>query len=203
MKILSLTFSLLFSTLLVGQEEMYNICPIKNSQEIPSVNLMNNEGKEVNLKELIGTDPVIIVFYRGAWCPYCTRHLSALQDVKSQIDSLGFQLIAITPDHFTKLDSTTTRTNGLGYQLLSDKNLEAITAFGVGWKVDDELYQKYKDSYGMDTEWWSGSKHHTLPVPAVFIVKNGKIQYQHVNPNYAKRLASSVLLSLLKAVKDE
>jgi peroxiredoxin len=201
MKILALTFTLLFSTLLLGQGEMYDICPIKNSEEVPSVNLVNKEGKEINLKESIGNDPVIVVFYRGAWCPYCTRHLSALQEIKPQIDSLGFQLLAITPDDFTKLDSTTTRTKGLAYQLFSDKNLEAITAFGIGWKVNDELYQKYKDNYGMDTEWWAGSKHHTLPVPAVFIIKDGKIQYQHVDPNYANRLDPLLLLSFLKAVK--
>ena len=191
----------MFSIILFGQDAKYDICPIKNSEAVPSVNLINKEAKQINLKELIGDTPTIVIFYRGAWCPYCTKHLSALQEVKPQIDSLGFQLIAITPDHFTKLDSTSTRTKGLEYQLLSDNNLEAINAFGIGWKINDDLYQKYKDNYGMDTEWWSSSKHHTLPVPAVFVINEGKIQYQHVDPNYSKRLDPYLLISLLKAVK--
>lgn len=201
MKFFTIAFSILFSLPLFSQKEMYDICPIKNSEEIPAVNLMTEDAKSINLKEHIGNEPVIVVFYRGAWCPYCTRHLSALQEVKPQIDSLGYQLIAITPDNFAKLDSTKTRTKGLDYQLLSDSKLEAINAFGIGWKINDELYQKYKESYGIDAEWWSGSKHHILPVPAIFIVKDGKIQYQHVDPNYAQRLEPQLLISMLKAVK--
>ena len=180
---------------------MYDICPIKNSEIIPSSIVYSPQGKEVNLQQYIDQKPAIIVFYRGAWCPYCTRHLSALQEIKPQIDRLGFELIAITPDDFSKLDSSVARVDNLDFKLLSDKNINAISAFGIGWQVNDELYQKYKDSYGMDTEWWSGSTEHILPVPAVFIVKDGKIQYQHVNPNYSKRLDPLVLLSMLKAVK--
>lgn len=201
MKILTSLLALSLTLTLYSQKEMYDICPIKNSEEVPSVNLVNKEGQHIDLKEYVGQKPVVIVFYRGAWCPYCTRHLSALTEVKLQVDSLGFELIAITPDDFSKLDSTRSRTNELGYKLFSDKNLEAINAFGIGWKINDELYKKYKDSYGMDTEWWTGQNHHVLPVPAVFIIKGGEIQYQHVDPNYSKRLEPQLLLSLLKAIK--
>lgn len=201
MKLLSIIFILLFSGTLFSQDAMYEICPIKNSEKIPSSIVYSTEGKEVNLEQYIDKKPAIIVFYRGAWCPYCTRHLSALQEIKSQIDSLGFELIAITPDNFIKLDSSAARVKNLDFKLFSDKDINAINAFGIGWKVNNELYKKYKDSYGVDTEWWSGSKHHVLPVPAVFIVKDGEIQYQHIDPNYSKRLKPSLLLSLLKAVK--
>jgi peroxiredoxin len=201
MKFFTAAFSILLSLTLFSQEEMYDICPIKNSQEVPSAIVYSPDGKEVNLQTYIDSNAAIVVFYRGAWCPYCTRHLSALQEAKSQIDSLGFELIAITPDDFSKLDSSTARVENLDFKLFSDKSINAINAFGIGWKINDELYQKYKDSYGIDTEWWSGSKHHILPVPSIFIVNNGKIQYQHVDPNYTQRLAPQLLISLLKAVK--
>ena len=54
----------------------------------------------------------------------------------------------------------------------------------------------------MDTEWWTGSKHHVLPVPAVFVISKGIIQYQHVDPNYSRRLPPEVLLSFIKAVNQ-
>jgi len=201
MKFLSLSFFILFSVALFGQDAMYNICPIKNSEKIPSILVYTPDGAAMNLKTYIDKKAAIIVFYRGAWCPYCMRHLSALQEIKPQIDSLDFELIAITPDNFTNLDSSITRVPDLSFKLFSDKNINAISAFGIGWKVNDKLYKKYKDSYGMDTEWWSGSKHHVLPVPAVFIVKGGEVQYQHIDPNYSKRLDPNLLLSLLKSVK--
>jgi len=151
----------------------------------------------VNIKQYIGERPVVVVFYRGGWCPYCTKHLSVLKEVKPQIDSLGFELIAITPDDFSNLDSSIVRGKGLDYQLFSDKHINAINSFGIGWKVNDELYLKYKDKYGLDLEWWSGTDNHILPVPSVFIVNKGKVQYQHVNPDYSKRLSPQILLSLI------
>ena len=53
----------------------------------------------------------------------------------------------------------------------------------------------------MDLEEWSGKKHHILPVPSVFIIKDGVIQFQHVNPNYSERLSPEILLSYLNALK--
>lgn len=180
-----------------AQDPMYDICPIKNSEEVPDVSLFDAQGKEVNLKTYIYQKPVVLVFYRGGWCPYCTRHLSALQEVKEDIVELGYELIAITPDDYTKLDSSVSRSNGFDYTLLSDKDMKAIEAFGIGWQVSDEMYEKYKNKHNLDLEEWSGSEKHILPVPAVFVIKEGKIEYQHVNPNYSKRLSPNVLMSFL------
>ena len=97
MKNALLIIAVLFSFGLFSQEEMYTINPIKVSEKIPSVSVKNVDGRSVNLKDYIKDRPVVVVFYRGGWCPYCTRHLSALQEAKSEMDELGFELIAITP----------------------------------------------------------------------------------------------------------
>ena len=177
---------------------MFDICPLKNAEKIPDAMVFNIKGEELNLNEYIGQRPVVIVFYRGGWCGYCTQHLSALQEVKTEIDSLGFELIAITPDDFIHLDSSIVRSNGLDYQLFSDKNIQAIEAFGIGWQVSDQLFNKYKDRYDLDLSWWSSATHHILPVPAVFVISKGIIQHQYINPDYSKRLSPTVLLSFLK-----
>lgn len=176
---------------------MYDICPIKTGQEIPEAQIFDKDGEKVDLKNYIENKTVVIVFYRGAWCPYCTRQLSALSEIKPTLDNLGVELIAISADDYTKIDSSYTRSGADDYTLFSDKNVSAINAFGIGWKVDDDLYQKYKNQYGMDTEWWSGSKHHILPVPAIFVIEKGIIKHQYVNPNYSKRLSPKVLLSFV------
>lgn len=200
MKIKLLLITLLMSTGLLAQDGMYDICPIKNSEIIPSAIVNDVNGKEVDLKEYISDKPVIVVFYRGGWCPYCIRHLSALGEIKEDIDKLGFELIAVTPDSFDKLPVSKEKSGALGYQLFSDKNTNAINAYGIGWKISDDLYLKYKNSYKMDLEEWSGAKHHILPVPSVFIIKDGVVQFQHVNPKYSERLSPEILLSYLKAL---
>lgn len=175
-----------------------DVCPIKNSSEIPKVTVFDTTGAQVDLHKYIGDRKVVLVFYRGAWCPYCTRHLSALYEVKDEMDSLGYELIAITPDAFNRLDSAEVRSEASGFTLFSDSGFEAINEFGIGWSVSDELYEKYKDKYELDLEAWSGSTTHILPVPAVFVVKDGVIRYQHVDPNYSQRLSPNVLLEFLK-----
>ena len=62
--------------------------------------------KEVELKDYLGQRKAIVVFYRGAWCPYCTRQLSALGQIKPILDSLHVELIAISADDYTKIDSS-------------------------------------------------------------------------------------------------
>ncbi len=198
MKLLLIIIALLVSIFSFSQEEMYDICPIKTSEEIPSALVYDTAGGEIDLKNYIQDRPAVVVFYRGGWCPYCTRHLSALQEVKNDIFELGFELIAITPDNFNRLDSTIVRGN-VDYTLFSDKDINAIDGFGIGWKINDDLYSKYKNDYGMDVEWWTGEKHHVLPVPAVFIVKEGVVENQYVNPDYSKRLKPEVLLTMIKA----
>jgi peroxiredoxin len=199
MKTIALTLLLLTSVITFSQEEMYDICPIKNSESVPKVIVYDQEGKEINLKSYIGEKPVVVVFYRGGWCPYCMRHLAALNEIKPIMDSLGVELIAITPDDFTNLDSSVVKGNGVDFKLFSDKDVNAINAFGIGWEINDELYLKYKNSYGVDSEWWSKNDHHVLPVPSVFIIKDGKIEYQHVNPNYSKRLSPEMLLNFIES----
>lgn len=198
MKLIVILIALFSSVLVFAQEEMYDICPIKNSQNVPDAIVYNLDGKEINLNEYIGERPAVVVFYRGAWCPYCIRHLSALQEVKPEMDKLGYELIAITPDSYSRLDSSIVRGENLDFQLFSDKDINAINAFGIGWKINDELYLKYKNQYNLDTEWWTEEDHHVLPVPSIFIINKGKVKYQHVDPNYSERLSPKILLGFLE-----
>lgn len=200
MKTFFITLLTLLASTSFGQEAMYEICPIKNAQKVPSATVYNLAGEKTDLQTYIGDKPTIVVFYRGGWCPYCMRHLSALGELKDSIDALGYDLVGITPDDYSKLDTSITRSGAMDYTLFSDKEASAMEAFGIGWEVNRELYLKYKTEYNMDLEWWGGNTNHILPVPAVFIIKDGVIQYQHVDPNYKKRLSPEILLSFLHAL---
>lgn len=184
-----------------GQQEMFDVCPLKIGQKIPeNTKLIAMDGKSTTLKEAIGSKPTILVFFRGGWCPYCVQHLSALQEAKSEIEAAGFQIMAITPDTFDQLIKSDTASKA-DFSLYSDAGAVNIKAFGLGWKVSDELYNKYKGQYGLDLETWSGSKEHILPVPAVFVLKDGIIQFEYVNPNYSVRLTAETLIAVLKSMK--
>ncbi len=143
--------------------------------------------------------PTVLIFYRGGWCPYCNTQLAGLREIETQVVQLGYQIIAVSPDRPEKLRESLQKHN-MNYLLLSDSKMDAATAFGIAYEVDDETSQKYSQ-YGIDLENVSGEKHHLLPVPSVFIIsKDGKIKFHYVNPDYKIRIDPELLLTAARAV---
>ena len=76
----------------------------------------------------------ILIFYRGGWCPYCTKQLSGIAEVESEILKLGYQIIAVSPDQISKLNETGDKSK-LNYQLLSDSASILANAMGLVFKA--------------------------------------------------------------------
>lgn len=146
--------------------------------------------------------PVVLTFFRGGWCPYCNLHLSELRLAEEQLMDMGFDIWFISIDKpellLESLDDP-----GIGYTIYSDSSLSATRAFGLAFRVDDELNEKYL-GYGIDLERASGEDHHVLPAPATYIIgADGVINFAYINPDYKVRLHPDVLLAAAKAYKEE
>lgn len=174
-------------------ENANEICPVLTGQQIPDVLVTNLDDTDKNLRELVSAKPTVLIFYRGGWCPYCNSHLSELIDVEDDLTKLGYQILAVSMDKPSKLKETLDKTE-INYTLLSDADAEAVKAFGLAFRVEDELNKKYL-KMGIDLEASSGESHQILPVPAAFILDtDGKIHYSYVNPDYKTRINAEVLL---------
>ena len=168
--------------------------PLAVGDAIPDVTLRTEDDQEVRLRKLVSVKPTVLIFYRGGWCPFCTRHLSDLAGIEKDLEAAGAQLLAISMDQPSKLRETPQR-DKLGYRLLSDSDAAAAKAFGIAFQVEDALVKKYKDAYRIDLEAASGRTHHLLPHPAVFVADtDGKIRFAHVNPDYKVRLEPAKIL---------
>ena len=168
---------------------------LKSGDIIPEVTVHTEEARPVTLRQLTAEKPAVLIFYRGGWCPFCTRHLKELAGIQDDLRALGFQLIALSIDKPEKLRQTPHR-ESLGYQLLSDSDAAAARAFGIAFQVEDSLVKKYKDSYQIDLEEAAGKTHHLLPHPAVYVVdQQGKIRFAHVNEDYKERLDPKAILT--------
>ncbi len=199
MKFSSIFILLLLSFFANAQDQMFDICPLKVGEEIPDVSITDDKNETHKLSALTAEKPSVIIFYRGAWCGYCTQHLAELNDIQHEIDSLGYQVFGITVDQPEKLEESYAK-SAEEIQVYSDASLAAISGFGLDWKLADEQYTKYKESYNLDLEVWSGEDHHSLPVPAIFVVKDQMIKFQYVNPNYKLRLKPETLLAILSTL---
>lgn len=172
--------------------------PLKAGTQAPDVSFKDTEGKEIRLQTLLKQGPVVLVFYRGGWCPFCQTQLKGLAEAAPTLKDEGLQLVAVAPD-LPERQLETAKKESLDYTLLSDASMKAAEAFGVAFRVDEGTLEKYK-GYGIDLEAASGEKHHALPVPSVFIVgKDGKILFAYSNPDYKVRLSKE---DLLKAAKE-
>lgn len=173
------------------------VTPLLNGLTIPAVSLTTADNKAVALTELVQQKPSILVFYRGGWCPYCNAQLTALRDIEPQLNKLGYQLIAITPDSVASINKSLQDTGGnkLNYTLLSDSNFAASSAFGLAYYLDDKTAAAYKGKLGSLITTEAGTEKVVLPVPAVYIVNTaGEAVFSYVHINYKTRLHSELLL---------
>lgn len=175
-----------------------NSNPLKGGDPIPDVSLKTDAGKTVSLQKLVSEKPSVLIFYRGGWCPYCTRHLQGLAEIEKDLLAAGYQLIAISTDQPSKLREKPDLQK-LNYTLLSDSSMDAAKGFGITFEVDAATREKYK-GYGIDLEAASGQTHHLLPHPAVYVVgADGVIRFAYVNKDYKVRLEPEKILESIQS----
>ena len=137
--------------------------------------------------------PVLIIFYRGGWCPYCNAHLKDLRAVEPKLLKMGYQVLFLSTDRPELLYSSLKEK--VNYHILSDSSMAAARAFGVAYKLD-EATLKMMQTYGIDLNTTQGTSNHELPVPSVFIIdRAGIIRFRHFNPDYKARLAAVDVLA--------
>lgn len=142
--------------------------------------------------------PVMLIFYRGGWCPYCNAHLAALREAEAELRHMGFEVLFLSADRPEKLHASLKEPMP-GYTLLSDSRMQAARAFGIAFRVDDATVRRYLER-GIDLEAASGEAHHELPVPAVFLIdQRGVIRFVHANPNYKVRISAAELLAAARS----
>ena len=176
---------------------------LKVGDKAPDIHRLDIKGKSFDLATAETAGPVVIVFYRGGWCPFCNLQLHDLQ-----INLVPFakdhhaQIVAISVDKTTE-EAKTQAKHDLTMAIISDTKAELLTAYHVRNQISPELYEKYKTEYKLDLEESSGEKHHIIAVPAVYIVDpHGTIIYAHVDSNYKVRAPlSEIKDAIVKAQK--
>lgn len=198
------TFLILFTSTGYSQDvpkDPFDVTPILINSTIPNSTVKTVYGEEISLLEVVKDKPTVFVFYRGGWCPYCTKHMSELAQIEDQILEMGYQIVGISVDRPEVLRATLEEIE-LKYTLLSDSPADALKGFGIAYQVDQATVDRYMN-IGIDLEGNAGYDHHILPAPAVFIVdQDGKVNFQYVNPNYRERISGEILLAAAKTFME-
>ena len=166
------------------------------NSKAPNFSAKDQNGKDVSLKELKKKGKVVLVFYRGNWCPYCNKHLQKLQDSLNLITEKGATVVAITPETSEGIAKTVEKTKAT-FPIIYDEEMKIAKNYQVSFKVDERTTVRYKNS-DIDLLKINNQKEPLLPVPAVYIVdKDGFVTYRFFESDYKKRVTVKEILANL------
>jgi peroxiredoxin len=202
--VLLLINSLCVSVPVVGATEFpataEETMPLESGDSAPSFTVQTVANENFSFEPDALQNPVVLISFRGGWCPYCNMHLSELRTVIPEIEEMGFDVYFISNDRpemlYSSLKNETKEAIAtLDYTILSDANLNAASAFGTAFMAPDALVA-WLDSTDKDYDDSSIAKHGALAVPSVYVIDtDGMIVYDYANADYKVRLEADDLLA--------
>ena len=167
------------------------------NQIAPDFTAVDQDGRSVNLKSLLQNGKVVLVFYRGEWCPYCNKYLMELEQSLSAFNGKGATVVAVTPERPEFIGKSVEKTKA-SFSILHDDGLKIMKAYDVAYKLDENAIKKYK-RINVDLNVVNGEvNRENLPVPAVYVInKQGLITYRFFDPNYVNRAPIATIMKYL------
>ncbi len=166
------------------------------NSKAPDFKAKDQNGKDVRLKDLLKKGKVVLVFYRGEWCPYCNKNLKKLEDSLQLIVDKGATLVAVSPEQPESIAKTVEKTSAK-YSILHDENLKIMKAYEVEFEVPENTLKRYRNG-GIKIDEINGKNGNYLPIPATYIIdKEANITYRFFNQDYKKRPSVKEILENL------
>lgn len=195
MKITFLSLLLIFSisnaTSQVNNEHL-NIGDI--APQIVGVDQFNTT---IDSEILLKNKEILLVFYRGNWCPYCKKHLVSLQENLNELVKKGIYVIVVTPERVDKIKETTAKFKST-FSIIHDSDNTIMNNYKVAFEVNKSNVSNYFEFTLKKVRDYNESENDVLPVPATYMIdKSGKISYVHYSADYSKRSNFSELLAKL------
>ena len=133
--------------------------PISFGDLAPDFTLEDQNGRQVTLSAEVGLKPVVLVFYRGYWCPYCGRQLSELRSLLEPNEKISLWAVSVDSHEQSKSFAEKIASDGRGklnFQMLSDPEHRVI------------------DSYGLRDPRYAGNELQGIPYPAVYVITKSR-----------------------------
>jgi peroxiredoxin len=163
----------------------------------PDVMLKMKNGEEVSLSSFYDKQTLVLIFYRGYWCPVCNRHLSSLAENSEALNKKGVAFLAISPESYENIEKTKEQTD-LDITFISDSSATIMKAFDVAFQVTDDYHQKIEQNLNASIQETNANGEAVLPVPATFIIdRNGEVIYKQFDLDYKNRAGAEDILGAI------
>jgi peroxiredoxin len=163
----------------------------------PVFRLPDARGGEVALEALLADGPVVLVFYRGAWCPYCNLQLGAFQSALADIRATGATLVAVSPQ--TPDQSLTfAEQRALEFPVLTDAGNAVASQYGLVY-TQPRASTATSRALGIELADFNGDDSNTLPAASTFVIgQDGVIRFAAVSGDYRWRVGPDEVLAVLR-----
>ena len=172
---------------------------LKVGESLPPFKLLNASGIQIESRDLLDKGPLVISFFRGDWCRFCSETLVALAEIDEEVRALGATQVAITPD-LPEMTAQTVRNLDLPFEVLSDAYSKFGLKCGIAYPLPGDLAQAFHAIHFINRH---GSSEFFLPIPAVFIAdRRGIVRLSYTEPDYQKRLEPATILETVKGLSE-
>jgi peroxiredoxin len=157
---------------------------LRRGNLLPAFEALDEQGNPLRSADLAGT-PVVMIFVRGNWCPFCSKQVRNLTSYYRKINELGARLIFVTP----KPLETTRRVAEffhVDFEFWLDESLTATRKLGL--LLESGVPRSYEKEYGNDTMW-----------PASLVIAaDGTIRFVELSKHIVDRPNPKILLRELE-----
>jgi peroxiredoxin len=163
----------------------------------PRFEATDQHDKPYSLPEALENGPVVLIFYRGQWCPFCNAHLRKLQDELPRLYERGASVAAISPETSPFLRRMMEKTDA-EFTLLYDEDYRIAKAYDVVFRPGRAHRFMYNTVLGADMKNAHADERELLPIPATYVIgRDGRILWRHFDPDYKKRSKMDDIVAVL------
>ena len=169
--------------------------PLQVGAAVPGFSVLTVEGGDKSFPAGQRDKPLMLVTFRGGWCPFCNVHLEELQEVVPELTAAGMEVAFLSGDRPEILyaglkDGAQATAKDKNYVIYSDAKVEAASALGIAFKTPEAMRSRLIDKRGATDG--SVDLHSALSVPSIYIVDtSGQVAFVHTDPDYKVRLSAA------------
>ena len=189
--------SILFLMVSVGVSAQINTEHLKVGEKAPQIIGVDQNGKQINSEEILKNNKILMVFYRGNWCPHCKKHLGSLQEHLNEFKDKGVYVMVVTPESIERTKETADKWE-INFSIIHDANNKIMNDYKVAFEVNKTNVPNYYGYVTNKVTAYNEKNNNVLPVPATYIIdQDGLISYVQYDPDYKNRSDFSEILKLL------
>ena len=152
----------------------------------PEFALNDGSGRLVRSADLLALGPLVVKFFRGRWCSYCSTELEAWRDQYEQLRERGALMVAVSPQTERQNDFMAGQ-HGLPFPVLSDPGCALAEQFGLVYTVPQYLRDYYL-SILVNLPILNGEPSWRLPLPATYVIsRDGRVAFAEAHADFRVR----------------